>query len=450
MSKSTFTCAPQGAISKGAIAALFVPPEFIPVFDSWLRRELVDQRREKDIVTYFKPGWCAGLTVANVISSGMCGGYIGDRRKKKRGAASKGDEKGKGRGRGGRKRGRGGRKNDGDAAPAAGRGRGRGRGGRGRGRGRGRDYGVPALHDMHLEDGGDPAREEDGASLRRIPEGLADLIDEFGAADESLLKVLNDKIIGGDGDEDGDGEFIALRRRRMLESNLMDGTSLMPRAARAGGGSDDEEDAHADGRRAGDEAADPHQLACWRFKPWFWNVPRHDDAGRKRAKWEGADMEFVTFVADGDGGSENSGGSDSGIPDRVSEHWTREFRMLAAAVPSVWVDARASAGSGSPWSCGLFPCGCTLVVLANVVYSVLKNLALNDAKVRQFLQVLQFCKIPKNCLSADPPSWRIRYRPCRRTPPWPWPWNWHPDRSRATRWDGPGPPTRSPGQRSSS
>jgi hypothetical protein len=78
------TCAPEGAISKGALTMLMIPRDSRAAFESWLRSSLVDARMESDIASRLKPVWCAGLNIANIISSGFCGGPAADRKKKQK------------------------------------------------------------------------------------------------------------------------------------------------------------------------------------------------------------------------------------------------------------------------------------------------------------------------------------------------------------------------------
>src|SRR5512133_2441579 len=235
------TCAPESAITKGALVLVFMPREFQHAHETWLRSLLRDAKREADTVSRFKPAWCAGLTVANIISSGFCGGFVGDKRKKKKKA--EGDAKPpkkravrRGGGAGNKKR-----------AVGGGRGRGRGRGRGGAGFASKRAQTIAGLAESEDEDA---AAEENEARPRgRKGRGcaaaevegddaeLGKLIQEFGETDASL--VVAAKAI--------DAEY-----RILLEKSGVRG---------AGDGEDDEDDSG-------------------HIHPWFWDP----DAGSIEAK----------------------------------------------------------------------------------------------------------------------------------------------------------------------
>lgn len=285
---SQLTCAPEGAISKGALALLFVPSKAHQQFDAWLRFLLQDAKRESEIAAHYKPGWCAGLTVANIISSGMCGGFVGDRRKKKK-AGAPGSEAA--------------------SAPS--------------GKRRGARAGAVSAK---------RGRRRQPRSFDKLPEDVAAIIDEFAQGDVSLKGAA--KILASgtlhlvDGDED------AVRRED------------------EGGGGEEEED-------------DPDVI-----RGWFWD-PESSIGKRSQA------ISFGVVAAEETGGR---GEADSAPLSAAQFRIDLDRDVIASAGPNAWVDLRNSAGSGSPWTRELLPCGCTLEMLAAAAYSAMRVVVVRDAE----------------------------------------------------------------------
>jgi hypothetical protein len=86
--KMSITCAPEDAISKGAMTLLLISAARTQEFERWSRASLENANREREIAALFKPAWCTGLTIANIIGSGYCGGMVTDHHKNTKRAAS--------------------------------------------------------------------------------------------------------------------------------------------------------------------------------------------------------------------------------------------------------------------------------------------------------------------------------------------------------------------------
>jgi hypothetical protein len=304
------TCAPDEAISKGALTLLMIPLNRMKEFERHFRTTLESAARERAIAAQFKPTWCAGLTVGNVISSGWCGGVATERRKNKKKVESDKDNGTDDADRPGRSHTI--RRSRRKPKQTIGRRTKRGGamrlkgffGGRGETDWRVSESTMTQTTDVSFE----RAHESNDGNLANGDEAVTgairDLVEEFGHEDASLVDAA--KAFDGDVNQSCETECRA---------------------------NDDYEDA-----------------TFSRLAPWTPERLRFDVS---------------------------AGGMPR--PDAASYH-DADAEIIATATPNTWVDLRMAVASGSPWTRELAPCGCTLAILAGLVYWSRRALLITQAE----------------------------------------------------------------------